>query len=584
MPHPHSSTPIDAKTLKRRIRVALGREPGDLLLRGGKVVNVFTKRVVTANVVIADGWIAGVGPCDWNAKETVELSGESILPGLIDAHMHLESTLLLPSELAKLVVPHGTSAIVADPHEIANVLGIPGIELLIQTGRGLPLDLLFMAPSCVPACEWESSGEVLGTEEISKLLRHPDVLGLAEMMNFPGVLGTQEEVLAKVCEALQLGVPIDGHAPGLSGQSLIGYAAAGIRSDHESTTAEEAIAKADLGMLVQVRNGSSARNLEALLPAIVENRLGHWCLATDDIHVDDLMDCGHLDSMLRRIVAAGVPAATAVRHASWIPANHYGLANRGALSPGYVADLFIVDDLVGFVGHSTIKGGRIVAKWGELVASPANTTASYENTINIGALDETAFTLRPSPDSCPVIGIISNEIVTKRETCAVHVDPSTHVWKFDPSEDIAMVACIERHHATGRVGVGLVRGFDFSTHGAIGSSVAHDAHNLVIAGTNPSDMRRCALELSGMGGGFVAVENGQVLARLPLRVAGLMSDQDYLTVRTQLDEVTQAARSLGCRLHAPFGTLSFLSLSVIPELRITDRGMFDVLKQKILTP
>lgn len=582
---PVSSLPaVDLDTLQRRVRVAMGDEPGDLLLTGGRIVNVFTERVDPGNIIIADGSIAGVGPYDWHAPQTIALSGEVVLPGLIDAHMHLESTLLLPSEIAKLVVPRGTSAIVADPHEIANVLGVPGIELLIAASQSLPIDLLFMAPSCVPACAWESSGATLDTAAVADLLSHPRVLGLAEMMNFPGVVAADNAVLGKIQAALQRGAPIDGHAPGLTGRSLTAYAAAGIRSDHESTTVAEAIAKADLGMLVQVREGSSARNLDTLLPPLVENRLGDWCLATDDIHVDDLMDRGHIDSLLRRVVAAGVPPARAVRHATLVPARHYGLAARGAVAPGYRADLFIARDLVDFHPHITVKGGRIVAQGGEPRIEPVAADQSYANTVHLASIDESAFELVSAGDQCPVIGIVPNEIVTRRESQKVNVDSKTSRWRFDPHHDVALVSCIERHHGTGRVGLGLVRGFGFRRPGALGSSVAHDAHNLVIAGTNAADMLACTRALAEMGGGLVVSSAGAIKARLPLPVAGLVSDRDHRSVRSQLDEVTAAARNLGCPLDAPFGTLSFLSLSVIPELRITDRGLFDVTKQQIVSP
>ncbi len=573
---------VDVQTLQRRVRVALGQEPGDLVLRGGQVVNVFTKQVEPANVVIADGWIAGVGPYEWPARETVSLSGQAILPGLIDAHMHLESTLLLPGELAKVIVPRGTTTVLADPHEIANVAGVAGVQLLIDASTGLPLDLFFMAPSCVPASDWESAGAVLDSGAVEELLKHPRVLGLAEMMNFPGVINQQPEVLQKIVGACLKGMPVDGHAPGLTGQQLVAYAAAGIHSDHESTTIDEAIAKAGLGMLVQVREGSSARNLDTFLPLLVEDRLGDWCLVTDDIHVDDLMDHGHMDNLLRRVVAGGVPAARAVRHVSLIPARHYGMTDRGAVAPGYRADLLVVQDLIGFEAHTVIKNGEIVSRNGQYEVQGELPTVTFENTVRLAHLEEKDFELRPGGDQCPVIGIVPDNIVTRHESCSIRVDPETKHWVFDPERDVSLVACVERHRATGRVGVGLARGFGFRRAGALGSSVAHDAHNLVVAGTNPGDMLACVRALEQMGGGLVVVSAGSVLARLPLQVAGLVSTQDFRTVRRQLDEVTGAARSLGCALPAPFGTLSFLCLSVIPELRITDRGVFDVVRQQII--
>ena len=574
----------EVRLLQRRVRVALGREPGDLVLSGGQVVNVFTRQVEPANVVIADGWIAGVGPYDWPADETLALSGPAVLPGLIDAHMHLESTLLLPAELTKLIVPRGTTAVVADPHEIANVAGLEGVRLLIDASAGLPLDVFFMAPSCVPASAAESAGAVLDAAAVATLLDHPRVLGLAEMMNFPGVLGGDGQVLQKIAASLGRGLPVDGHAPGLSGQELAAYAAAGIRSDHECSTVEEALAKAALGMMVQVREGSAARNLDTFLPLLVEDRLGDWCLATDDIHVDDLMDAGHLDVLLRRLVGAGVPAARAVRHATLAPARHYGLNDRGAVAPGYRADLFIVEDLTGFKPHTTIKDGKVVARDGGFVANLDRPRIPAENTVHLGSLDEAVFELCPRDSRCPVIGLVPDEILTRHESHNVRRDSSTGRWVFEADRDICLVACLERHEGTSRVGVGLVRGFGLRSAGAFGSSVAHDAHNLLLAGTNPGDMLACARALEETGGGFVVVSDRSVVARLPLQLAGLMSTEAYPTVRRRLDEVTEAVRNLGCSLPAPFGTLSFLGLSVIPELRITDRGVYDVLQQKIITP
>ncbi|MGD2109821.1 MAG: adenine deaminase C-terminal domain-containing protein, partial [Phycisphaerae bacterium] len=332
----------------------------------------------------------------------------------------------------------------------------------------------------------------------------------------------------------------------------------------------------------QVREGSSARNLDTFLPLLAENRLGDWCLATDDIHVDDLMDHGNLDSMLRRVVAAGVPAARAVRHAALVPARHYGLSDRGAVAPGYRADLFVTKDWTEFEPHVAIKNGELVAREGRFEGTIERVEAASENTVRVGGMDESAFVLRIEGEECPVIGLVPDNIVTKRAVRRVRREEGTGRWLFDPEHDVAKVACIERHHATGRVGVGLVAGFGFRRPGALGSSVAHDAHNLVVAGTDASNMLACTRALEECGGGLVAVSDGSVLANLPLPVAGLVSDLDYETVRRDLDRVTEAARSLGCQLAAPFGTLSFLCLSVIPELRITDRGLFDVSRQSLV--
>jgi adenine deaminase len=571
----------DLQPLRRRIAVARGREPGDLLLTGGRVVNVFTQRVEPANVVLADGWVAGVGPHDWPAQQTLDLAGRAVLPGLLDAHMHLESTLLTPAELARLIVPHGTTGILSDSHEIGNVLGLPGIDLLRAASEGLPLDLFFAASSCVPATSWEHAGAAFGPAEVRELLEWPRVLGLAEVMDIPAVLAGESAVLEKIEAARARRRAADGHAPGLAGLDLQAYVAAGLRSDHESSTADEARAKAALGLLVQVREGSSARNLDALLPLLAAGELGDgWCLVTDDVFPDDLRRDGHLDGLLRRVVAGGVSPASAVRHATLVPARHYGLTDRGAVAPGYRADLVVVDDLCDFKPHLVFKDGRVVARAGEYVADGHQPPLPHGNTVRLAPIDASAFRLRLSGDTFPVIRIVPGQIVTRGETQRVcRLDG---FWAFEPGRDVALIASIERHRASGGVGLGLVGGFGLRRAGALGSSVAHDSHNLIVAGTNPEDMLACVRALQESGGGFVVASGGTVRALLPLPVAGLLSTEDADTVCRQLREVREAAQALGCELPAPFGTLSFLALPVIPELRITDQGVFDVREQRFV--
>jgi adenine deaminase len=575
---------IDAQNgklaLERRLRVARGQEPGDLLLRGGQVVNVFTERVEPANVVLADGWIAGVGPYEWHAQHTIATNGKTIVPGFLDCHAHLESTLLTPAELSRLVVPHGTTAWISDSHEIGNVLGVAGIDMLLTASADLPLELFFMASSCVPATHWEHAGAVLGPAEVTELLRRPRVLGLAEVMDIPAVLGADSGMLAKIRTTLSLGRIVDGHAPGLTGQDLQAYAAAGIRSDHESVTPAEARAKAALGMLVQVREGSVARNLDALLPVLAAGELGDfWCLVTDDVFPDDLRAHGHLDGLLRRVVAAGVPPAAAVRHVTLIPARHYGLFDRGAVAPGYRADIVVVDDVRNYHPELVFKDGRMVAQGGKYLAVGQSPELSHPNTVHLAPLDESAFHLPLASETCPVIRIVPNQITTALETQTV--SRRGGAWVFDPQQDVALLASIERHRASGSVGLGLVSGFVLRD-GALGSSVAHDSHNLIVAGTNVRDMLTCVRALEHSGGGFVVAAGGEVRACLPLPIAGLLSTQCADTVCRQLGEVRAAARALGCPLAEPFGTLSFLALPVIPELRITDRGMFDVRRQEFV--
>jgi adenine deaminase len=573
--------PIELSVLQRRIRVALGREPGDLLLSGARVVNVFTERLETANVVVADGWIAGIGPYDWPAKQTLALAGRYILPGFIDSHMHLESTLLTPAELARMIVPHGTTAVISDSHEVANVLGVPGIDMLLAASAGLPLDLFFTASSCVPATHWEHAGAMLGPAEVCALLTRPRVVGLAEVMDVPAVLGGAPDLLAKVQAALAGRFALDGHAPGMMGQDLQAYAAAGIRSDHESATAEEARAKAALGMLVQVREGSSARNLDTLLPLLAAGELGDfWCLVTDDIFPTDLEQHGHIDGLLRRVVAGGVAPAAAVRHATLVPARHYGLSDRGAVAPGYRADIVVVDDVRDFRPHLVLKDGRIVAREHEVDTDVRPPRLDPANTIHLAPIGASAFQLPLTAEVCPVIRIVAEQIVTRFETQAVGRRDGH--WAFDPGHDIALIASIERHRATGRIGLGLVSGFGLRRDGALGSSVAHDSHNLIVAGTNARDMLACVRSLEESGGGFVVAAGGEVRARLPLPVAGLLSTEAAATVCRQLRQVNKAAEALGCELASPFGTISFLALPVIPELRITVQGLFDVRRLEFL--
>lgn len=573
---------VELARLQHRVQVALARRPGDLLLTGGRVVNVFTDSVEEVDVVIADGWIAAVGPPGlWQANQRIDLAGRFVLPGLIDAHMHLESTLLLPGELARLVVPHGTAAIVADPHEIANVMGAAGIELLIAASQSLPLDFFFTAPSCVPATASEEAGAQLDAAAVDRLLQEERVVALGEVMDFPAVLAGGEETLRKIQAARRRGAAVDGHAPSLSGRELVAYVAADIRADHESTEAEEAAAKAALGMLVQVREGSSERNLEALLPPLVAGRLGQWCLASDDLLPVDVLERGHLESLLRRIVAAGVDPAVAVRHATLVPAVHYRLGDRGAVAPGYRANLAVVDDLRSFRASLVIHQGRTVARDGQYLMDTTVADLPLENSVHLGALTENDLTFRPPGGSCAAIELVPDQIITRMQ--AVVPQTSDGLWRFAADQDVSVIASIERHRSSGHIGLGLVSGFGFRRHGALGSSVAHDSHNLIVAGTSPRDMLACVRYLQEAGGGFVVVADGQVQAALPLPVAGLMSRDTGQSVSRQLEEVRAAAAALGCQLASPLAALSFLALPVIPELRITTRGMLHVPTQQLVS-
>jgi adenine deaminase len=574
---------VPLAVLQRRVRVARGQEPADLLLSGGRVVNVFTGRVEAADVAVADGWIAGVGPYPWQARERLDLGGGFVVPGLIDCHQHLESTLLTPAELARVLLPHGTTATLSDSHEVGNVLGTRGIDMLIRASEGLPFDLFFAASSCVPAARWEHAGAVLGPKAVAELLGRPRVLGLAEMMDVPAVLCGDAEALEKVRAALATGRAVDGHAPALVGRELVAYAAAGMRSDHESATVEEARAKAALGMLVQVREGSIARNLDALLPLLAAGELGDdWAPVTDDVLPPDLKAHGHIDGLLRRLVGGGVEAAQAVRHATLVPARHYGLADRGAVAPGYRADLVVLDDLKDFAVRLTLKDGRVVARDGAFVGELTVAPLPEENTVHLPPLDESRFRLRPAGDESSAVGLRPGQLVTGHERRPVTRD-ADGCWRFDPGQDVALLASVERHKALGSVGLGLVAGLGLR-RGALASSVAHDSHNLVVAATNERDALAAVRALEESGGGFVAVADGAVLARLPLPFAGLLSRQPADAVCAGLEEAEAAARALGCGVPCPFGVLSFLALPVIPDLKITDQGLWDVVKQRFVRP
>jgi len=568
--------------LQRRVRVARGLEPADVVLTGGQVVNVFAGRLERWDVAVADGVIAGVGPFAWQGRDTIDATGKVVLPGLIDSHMHLESTLLSPGELARLVVPRGTTATISDSHEVGNVLGIPGIEALAKASEGIAFDLFFTASSCVPAAAWEHAGATLDPDDVARLLRHPRMLALAEVMDFPAVLRSDPYVLRKVLAGMEAGRPLDGHAPGMVGRDLVAYAAAGIRSDHESGTVEEAVQKAALGMLVQVREGSIARNLDALLPSLVRGELGDcWTLVTDDVLPTDLIRDGHLDHHMRRVVAAGVDPVVAVRQASFVPARHYRLFDRGAVAPGYRADLVVVERLGNFRPTLVLKDGVVAARDGVYVGPQPTHGLPKANTIHLPALTEAAFRLKLGSDSVPALRIQPGSLLTRKDT--VEVARNEGHWAYDPRRDVVLLASVERHKALGTVGLGLATGFGFRRHGALGSSVAHDSHNVILAGTNPRDLLVAAHALAETGGGFVTVADGQVQARLPLPFAGLLSTRPYEEVEAGLSEVESAAAELGVTVPCPFGILSFLALSVIPEVRVTDQGFWDVVEQRFVT-
>jgi adenine deaminase len=548
--------------LSRRLAVARGDELADLVVRGGRVLSVFTREWLLTDVAVADGFVAGLG--EYEGREEIDGEGRWVVPGFIDAHMHLESSKLLVDEFARLVLPFGTTAVVADPHEIANVLGTDGVHWLLDATAGLPLDVYFMASSCVPASQFESPRRELTPGDLASLLRRRRVLGLAEMMNFPGVVSGAPSELAK----LALAQHVDGHAPGVLGRSLMAYAAAGIRSDHEAYTVEEGRERLRAGMWLLIREGSAARNLHALLPLLVEYGPGRIAFCTDDREPEHIADDGHINSMVRDAVAWGIPPEDAIVCATHSPATWHGLEHLGAVAPGYRADLLVLPDLESFVPELVLKDGGPAAE-----IPRAEVPDWVRHTVRIGAFGPEMFRVPWSGGNARVIGIVPGQVVTD----SLVDEPAHRAGEAvaDAARDLAKIAVVERHLGTGRVGLGFVRGFGLE-RGAIASTVAHDAHNVVVVGMNDASMAAAVRRLANRGGGIVVVDGADVLAELPLPVAGLLSDAPLDEVVAASRAVVEAARELGCKLEAPFQHLAFLALSVIPSLKLTDRGLVDV--------
>ena len=562
--------------LRRRIRIARGEEPADLLLRNARLVNVCSGECYPADVALADGLVVGIGTPGggYRGHQERDLQGRWLAPALIDGHMHIESTMLVLSEFARIVVPRGVTTVMLDPHEFANVLGVEGIRYVLESGRGLPLNAYVMLSSCVPASSFESPYRVLMADDLLPLLQEERVLGLAEMMNMPGVLHGDEQVLAKIIATQRGGLVVDGHAPGLSEADLCAYATAGVMSDHECTTLEEARQRIRLGMWLMIREGSAARNLDDLLPLVKELHPPRVFFVTDDRDPLDLTSRGHIDSMVRRAIELGLDPIEAIRLASYNTAQYFRLYNRGAIAPNCVADLVVLDDLATFAVESVYKDGKLVAQAGELlVDAPSAVFSGMTGTVRIGALSVQGLRIPGKIGQVEVVGIEPGQITTRRLREEASIVEGAIV--ADPARDLLKLVVIERHHASGRVGLGLVKGFGLRK-GAIASSVAHDAHNLVIAGASDDDILMAARALEEMGGGFVCVVDGEVQASVPLPLGGLVSSLPVAELVQQLRKLDAAAAALGCTLEHPCMTLSFLSLSVIPSLKLTDQGLIDV--------
>jgi len=550
--------------LSRRLAVARGDEPADVVVRGGRVLSVFTREWLDTDIAIADGWIAGLG--EYEGRRVVDASGRYVVPGFLDAHMHLESTKLLPDEFARLVLPLGTTAVVLDPHELANVLGTDGVHWLLDACEGLPLDFYFMASSTIPASEFESPRRPLLSGDLESLLRRRRVLGLAEMMNFPGVISGDAGELDKL--RLANGVQVDGHAPGVLGKALNAYVAAGIRSDHEALTVEEGRERLRSGMWLLIREASMARNLHALLPLVKEFGTNRIAFCTDDRDPEDIAKNGHINGMVREAVAAGVAPEDAVVLATINPATWHRLWHLGAIAPGYQADLLLLPDLERFEPELTLKAGRPV----EEIPEP-DVPEWVKHSVRNKPVSTADFQIPWDTGNARAIGLVPDQVVTE----SVEVEPTTRggFAVADTASDLAKIAVIERHLGTGRIGHGFVRGSGLQ-RGALASTVAHDAHNIVVVGMDDEDMTRAVERLGELGGGIVVVDGGVVKAELPLPVAGLLADAPLAEVIEKSLACNDAARGLGWWGATPFLTLSFLGLSVIPSLKITDRGLVDV--------
>jgi adenine deaminase len=571
-----SEAPGASKSPAELLAVARGDEPADLVLRGGRLVNVLSGEIQETAVAIHGGLIAGLGGYE-EGRETVDLDHAYLAPSYIEGHMHVETTLLTPHELARAACARGTGTLVCDPHEIANVLGVRGIEWMLGAGEGAPAELLYTAPSCVPVSAMETAGSAIGEAEVAALLEDERVVGLAEVMNFPGAVAGDAGVLGKLGAAK--GYPVDGHAPGLSGRALNAYVAAGPGSEHEATALEEGREKLRLGMRVMMREGTPAKDLRALLPLVTPSTERRLLMVNDDVSVADLMDRGHLDHHLRLAVAAGVDPITALRMVTLNVAEWFELEDRGAIAPGLRADLVVLRDLEGFETLRTYQAGRLVAREGRCLRE-YRLPPGLGPTVRVD-WDAVDLSLPVHGKRARVIGVVPGQVLTR----ALLETPSAEdgLAVADPSRDLLKLAVVERHTGHSTTAVALVRGLGLE-RGALASSVAHDHHNVMLTGTDDADMLLAGREVGRLGGGFVVAAEGEVLASVALPIAGLMSPAPFAEVRTRYDRVLEAARSLGCHLDDPFMTLSFLGLCVIPELKLTDKGLVDVARFELVSP
>lgn len=560
-------------SIENIIQTAKGSNNADLVIKNVQLINVLSEEIYTTDVAIKDGVIAGVGT-GYKGNQEIDATGKYLSPAFIDGHVHIESSMLLPSEFAKMVVPSGTTTVISDPHEISNVIGLHGISFMREASKNLPLDVYMMLPSCVPASPYETSGFELNSYDLSLLIDSDWVLGIAEMMNFPGVVNQDKEVLSKIKLGLDKKKRIDGHAPYLTNKDLCAYVAAGVNSDHECTNPSEAIEKLRLGMYIMVREGSAAKDLDALIPVLKDFPTRKCVFVTDDRYPAALKE--HINMMVRRAVEKGVSPIKAVQMASINTAEYFGLKNLGAIAPSYKADMLLFDNLVDFKPSMVIKNGEIVAKDGKMIVDiESKTLSSLRGTVNIRWLEKEDLKIQAKSNKVKTIEVIDGQLVTKCVEGIVNVVDGYAESNIE--EDVLKILVIERHKASGNIGKGFVKGFGLKS-GAIASTVAHDSHNMIVIGTNDDDMFKAIKELVKSQGGKVIVKDGEVVAKLELPIAGLMSEESSQTVIQKGEELKQGERTIGCALAEPFMTMAFLSLSVIPEIKLTDKGLMDVLK------
>ncbi|MWC28815.1 adenine deaminase [Paenibacillus sp. MMS18-CY102] len=567
--------------LFKRIQVAGKKAPADLVIKNGTIVNVFTGELMKGNIAVIDGMIAGIGAYE-DGKQTVDAAGQWIVPGLIDGHVHIESSMLTPPQFARVAVQHGVTTVVTDPHEIGNVMGTDGIQYMLEQSRDQPIDIFTNLPSCVPCTPYETSGARLGANDLRPFYFNDNVLGLAEVMDFPALASADSELLHKLADAIELDAHIDGHAAGIPREQLNLYMAAGIRTDHESINAEEARHRLDLGMYLMIREGTVAKDLQAILPAITPRNSRRCLFVTDDKLIDDLVEEGSVDHIVRLAILSGLDPITAIQMATINAAECFGLRDRGAIAPGYIADFVIVDDLNQLAIRQVFKHGRCAYADGQLQECTFREETARDNTIttsarindNVKPLTAAELQIKPTSSMCNIIGIIPNSLVTNHIKAPVKLD-GTSCFVASADQDYMKLAVVERHHGTGNIGLGIVQGFGFAK-GAIVSTVAHDSHNIICAGVSDADMIDAIAHVTATNGGLAVVADGEVLASLSLPIGGLMSNLGYHDVYKQMKELNHALRAIGAPEHFnPFLTLSFLALPVIPQLKLTDLGLFD---------